>query len=247
MRIAVIPALILAGATSLFGQGKFPPDSFTNLKVLPKNISQRDLLITMRGFALGLGVRCIYCHVGQEGQPLDSVNFKSDEKRTKRVARVMIDMLNHINDEHLADVPDRPLPHVVVRCETCHRGLSRPRLLTDEMQLYLADSGLAAATNHYRELRTRYYGGQAYDFREFPLIDLAQSEARAQRYDNAIGLLSLDAEYNPTSGAPQMTLGNVYLSKGDTAKAIAAFKDAVAKDSTLGQAKMQLQRLTQKH
>jgi len=36
---------------------RFPPDSFTNLKVLPKNIDQRALLATMRGFEMALGVR----------------------------------------------------------------------------------------------------------------------------------------------------------------------------------------------
>lgn len=247
MRIAIIPALILAGAASLSGQGKFPPDSFTNLKVLPKNISPRELITTMRGFALGLGVRCTYCHVGEEGQPLSTYKFASDDKRPKRVARVMIDMLNHINQEHLADVPDRPEPHVVVRCETCHRGVARPRLLTDEMALYLADSGLAAAVAHYKDLRTKYYGGEAYDFRELPLIDLAQEQARAGNTDNAVGLLALSAEYFPASGMTPMTLGNVYLAKGDTAKAIAAYRDALAKDSTQQGARMQLQRLTAKH
>lgn len=235
---------LLLAASPISAQGKFPPDSFTNLKVLPKNISRQELISTMRGFALGLGVRCTYCHVGKEGQPLDSVNFKSDDKRTKRVARVMIDMLNHINEEHLSDVPDRPLPHVVVRCETCHRGVSRPRLLDDEMQLSLADSGLAATLAHYRDLRSRYYGGEAYDFRELPLISLAQGEARADRVDNALGILAMSAEFFPTSGQTPMTLGNILLFKGDTAKAIAAFKEAIAKDSTLGQARMQLQRLT---
>lgn len=244
MRPTLTTALILAAATPLAAQGKFPPDSFTNLKVLPKNISRPELLATMRGFALGLGVRCTYCHVGKEGQPLDSVNFTSDEKRTKRTARVMIEMVNHINEEHLADVPDRPEPHVVVRCETCHRGVSRPRLLSDEMELYLADSGLAPALQHYRDLRTRYYGGEAYDFRELPLIALAQEQARAGKVDNAIGILQMSAEFFPTSGQTPMTLGNVLLFKGDTAKAVAAFRDAVAKDSTLMQARLQLQRLT---
>src|SRR5215472_17907887 len=111
MRSTLVLAVLLAGTTQLPAQGKFPPDSFTNLKVLPKNITQRELITTMRGFALGLGVRCTYCHVGKEGQPLDSVNFKSDEKRTKRAARVMMHMVMHINEEHLADVPDRPMPH----------------------------------------------------------------------------------------------------------------------------------------
>ena len=246
MRIVVISVLIFAGATSLPAQGKFPPDSFTNLKVLPKNITRQELLSTMRGFALGLGVRCTYCHVGEEGQPLSTYKFAADDKRTKRVARVMIDMVNHINEEHLADVPDRPEPHIVVRCETCHRGVARPRLLADDMELYLADSGLAAAIAHYRDLRSKYYGGEAYDFRELPLIALAEGQARAGKFDNAIGLLNLSAEYFPASGQTPTALGNVLLFKGDTTQAIAAFKDAVAKDSTSGQARMQLERLTAK-
>src|SRR5260370_32984496 len=105
----------------------------------------------MRGFALALGVRCTYCRVGPEGAPLDSLNFASDDKRTKRTARVMLDMVSHINEEHLADVPDRPVPHVVVRCATCHRGLARPRLWAAERALVRADRGLAAPRRHYRE------------------------------------------------------------------------------------------------
>jgi hypothetical protein len=243
MRRLLALGLLLA-ASQVSAQGKFPPDSFTNLKVLPKDISKPALIGLMRSFTGALGVRCQYCHVGREGMPLDSFNFTSDDKRTKRVARVMIDMVSHINDEHLGEVPDRPEPHVVVKCETCHRGLTRPRLINDEMTMYLADSGLAAALRHYRELRDKYYGGEAYDFRDFPLIELAQTEARAGRFDNAIGLLSMGAELNPKSGQLPMTMGNIYLFKGDTAKAIGAFRTAVANDTSLGMAKMRLSQLT---
>ena len=242
-----VNGLVILGALlapALHAQRKFPPDSFTNLKVLPKKIGKQELIATMRGFALGLGVRCTYCHVGREGAPLDSVDFPKDDKRTKRAARVMIDMVNHINEEHLADVPDRPEPHVVVKCETCHRGVARPRLLGDEMALYLADSGLAAAVRHYRDLRERYYGAEAYDFREFPLIDLARSEARARRTENAIGLLQLCAEFFPNSGATPAARGDVYLDKGDTALAVASYREALAKDSTMGFARVRIQQLT---
>src|SRR5689334_16636865 len=236
--------LLAALPPALLAQGKFPPDSFTNLKVLPKNIGKQELVATMRGFALGLGVRCTYCHVGREGAPLDSLKFASDDKRTKRAARVMIDMVNHINEEHLADVPDRPEPHVVVKCETCHRGVARPRLLADELALYLADSGLAVTTRHYRELRTQYYGSEAYDFREFPLVDLARSEARAKRVDNAIGLLALAAEFFPNSGMTPAAKGDVYLQEGDTALALASYREALAKDSTMGFVRTRVQQLT---
>lgn len=243
-RVGLAAALAALAAPALRAQGKFPPDSFTNLKVLPKNIGKQELIATMRSFALGLGVRCTYCHVGREGAPLDSLKFASDDKRTKRAARVMIDMVNHINEEHLADVPDRPEPHIVVKCETCHRGVARPRLLSDELALYLADSGFAAATRHYRALRDQYYGSEAYDFREFPLVDLARSEARARRTDNALGLLALSAEFFPNSGMTPAAKGDVYLQKGDTVLALASYREALAKDSTLGMVRVRLQQLT---
>ena len=240
--LVVVLVIVALGSTDgrVAAQGKFPPDSFKNLKVLPKNIGQRALLDTMRGFALALGVRCVFCHVGKEGQPLDSVNFRSDDKRTKRTARVMMHMVMHINEEHLADVPDRPTPHVVVKCETCHRGVSRPRPLDDDLALMLADSGLDATVRRYRALRTQYYGSGAYDFRELTLNLLAGSEARAGRPDNAIGLLKLNAEFNPTSGQIPFLLGESYLQKGDTATALTDYKEALARDSTNGQARRRL-------
>ena len=246
-RLVLLVLCLSAPGSAARAQGKFPPDSFTNLKVLPKNIDQRTLIGTMRGFALALGVRCTYCHVGPEGAPLDSLNFASDDKRTKRVARVMLHMVQHINEEHLADVPDRPVPHVVVRCATCHRGLARPRLLDEELTLVLADSGLTVVVRRYRALRERYYGGGAYDFGEIVLNDLARAEQRAGRTDNAIGLLSLNAEFNPRSAFIPAALGEVYLQKGDTAMAIASYRAALAKDSTQGLARTRINELTGRH
>lgn len=247
MRRAGVTAVLVVCALGLAGpvraQGKFPPDSFKNLKVLPKNIGQRALLDTMRGFALALGVRCVYCHVGKEGQPLDSVNFSSDDKRTKRAARVMMHMVMHINEEHLADVPDRPLPHVVVKCETCHRGVARPRPLDDDLALMLADSGLEATLRRYRALRDQYYGSGAYDFRELTVNLLAGSEIRAGRGDNAIALLKLNAEFNPTSAQIPFLLGEAFLQKGDTATALADYKEALARDSTNGAARRRVMTL----
>ncbi|PYO34379.1 MAG: c-type cytochrome [Gemmatimonadetes bacterium] len=186
-RPLLLAAAALVLSRSAVAQRRFPPDSFTNLKVLPKNIDQRTLLATMRGFAMALGVRCAYCHVApREDAPLDSIDFAKDDKRTKRAARVMLDMVHHINDEHLADVPDR----------------------------------------------------------EIVLTEVARSEARAGRLDNAIGLLNLNAEFNPTSAQIPAALGDVMLQKGDTAAAIAQYRTAVGRDSTFGLARMRLRQLT---
>jgi hypothetical protein len=245
MRCIVALALCVSGfPLAASGQGKFPPDSFTNLKVLPKNIDQRTLLSTMRGFSLALGVRCTYCHVGREGAPLDSINFAKDDKRTKRAARAMLHMVHHINEEHLKDVPDRPEPHVVVRCATCHRGVARPRLLDDTLGLVLADSGRDAAARRYRELRTRYYGTGSFDFSEPVLTDLARAEARAGRPDNALALLSLNAEYYPASAGIALAQGDVQRQRGDTAAALASYRTALARDSTLGAARQRLAELS---
>jgi len=80
-----------------------PPDP-VNLKVLPKNISKDDLVRTMRGFTAGLGVRCVFCHKGEEGQPLDTYDFMSDAKPQKDTARKMLAMVMAINSDYLKGV-----------------------------------------------------------------------------------------------------------------------------------------------
>ena len=101
-----------------------PPDP-TNLKVLPKTISKRDLVLMMRGFTRGLGVRCPYCYVGKEGDDLSTFDFASDEKAPKQTARAMIKMLAEIN-QSLAAVGDKPAGEPRARCYTCHRGDKKP-------------------------------------------------------------------------------------------------------------------------
>jgi len=70
MKIVIgVAALVLAGASPSFAQNTFPPASFTNLQVLPKDSPARVVVGTMKGFAMNLGVRCQFCHVGKEGLP----------------------------------------------------------------------------------------------------------------------------------------------------------------------------------
>ena len=54
----------------------------------------------MRTFTVALGVQCTHCHAGTPPQ----LNYPSDEKPTKDVARKMIHMVMHINDEHLKGI-----------------------------------------------------------------------------------------------------------------------------------------------
>ena len=90
--IALIPSVVAAQAGA-----KFPPDTLTNVKVIPHSTPVINLIGTMRNFTSYLGVRCQYCHVGVEGQPLNQFDFVTDEKRTKVVAREMMLMVQEIN------------------------------------------------------------------------------------------------------------------------------------------------------
>jgi photosynthetic reaction center cytochrome c subunit len=95
----------------------------TNLKVLPKNISSKDLLATMHQFTGSLGVHCNFCHV--EDKATHHLNFASDAKPEKRSARIMMRMTKNIDGKYLAQLPDHGGMQKV-GCGTCHRGHSTP-------------------------------------------------------------------------------------------------------------------------
>ncbi len=67
------------------------PDVFANLQVLPKDISKRELMGTMKQFAITFSVRCSYCHAVSDD--LTQGSFDSDEKESKKKARELIRML----------------------------------------------------------------------------------------------------------------------------------------------------------
>jgi hypothetical protein len=239
-------AFALSAAPLAAQAGRFPPDSLINVKVIPKNTPPMQVVGMMRNFAGALGVRCQFCHVGQEGQPLSTFDFAKDEKRTKLVARQMMRMVEEIN--HRVDT----LPHdhdqkhdtLRVTCMTCHRGVSRPVPLEQLIAETAQGSGADSAARAYRALRERYYGRASYDFGE-PTLDIAAFRvARAGKFDEAFALLKLNEEQFPNSSNAATFRGNITLMKGDTAGAIAAFREAVRRDSTNGEAQGRLRQLT---
>ena len=130
-----IPEIALSAAVAAFGvsvavaQTGGPPNlSFAdpphkNLKVLPQDISGQQLIGTMKFFSQSLGVRCTFCHVGEEGKPLSTFDFASDAKREKQTARKMLAMVHRINEE---DFGVTDFSKVKVTCFTCHRGAKHP-------------------------------------------------------------------------------------------------------------------------
>jgi tetratricopeptide (TPR) repeat protein len=200
-RMTAFGLVILALATfpaPADAQG-FPPDSFTNLKVLPQDIATNALVGTMRNFAIGLGVRCEHCHMGQPGQPLATFDFASDEKPTKLKAREMLRMVQDINQRILPSLPERSEPNVEVACATCHRGLARPRMIEDVLLEAYDEGGSTALRAKYDELRERYYGGYSYDFSEQMLIGVAQRVAQRNQIGDAVELFELNLKQFPNS------------------------------------------------
>ncbi len=237
-------ALLLAAAPAR-AQGRFPPDSLVNLKFFPATMPVRDLINQMRFFTGALGVRCQYCHVGQEGMPLDSFNFRSDDKRTKLTARVMLEMVRAINTQNLSQIPQRPVPNVEVTCMTCHRGVARPEALDQLMTETITTAGADSAVRMYRALRDRYYGRAAYDFGEQSLNGVAQGLSQLHRYDDALRVLTLNAEFFPASALVAVLTGDAQLGKGDTTGAIASYRQALLRDPRAFPAQRALRQLGQ--
>ena len=108
-------------------QGRGTPPPPQNLQVLPKDIPRPELNAIMQGFAQGLGVQCSYCHIaeGRGGRN----DFAADEKPQKKVARVMMQMVDHDNDMIAKGVVGKAAADVVkVQCATCHRGSAIPKV-----------------------------------------------------------------------------------------------------------------------
>jgi len=194
---AVLVALALALAGPARAQGA--EEKFTNLKVLPKDISSAELRGMMNGFTRALGVRCIYCHVGQEGKPFQHDDFPKDDKLTKTKARAMMVMLHDINENYLAKIDSRAEPPVKVECVTCHRGGQLPRQLQDVLLAAYDGGGLDSTEARYNSLRDRYYGRATYDFGDVPLADVSSRLRMEGHDDDALTLAKLNVDMNPKS------------------------------------------------
>jgi hypothetical protein len=225
-------------------QGKFPPDSLINTRVIPRETPVSQVIGTMRNFTSALGVRCQFCHLGEEGMPLDRFDFASDDKRAKQVARQMMRMVEEIN-HRLDTLPERPAAAIQVTCTTCHRGLSRPVPLSQHVQEVAMAFGADSAVRNYRALRERYYGRSAYDFGEISLNTAAFRLGREKKFEEALALLRLNEEFYPQSSALSVSRGNVLLIRGDTAAAAVSFREAIRRDSTNTEARGRLRDIGQ--
>jgi tetratricopeptide (TPR) repeat protein len=221
-------------------QWKFP-EKAANLQYFPKDFSSSRLRSTMAQFSGLLGVRCSYCHKGEEGKPLSTYDFASDENPNKDRARVMLRMVDDINAD-LKKIQPSGDQRITVWCHTCHRGRPRPMSLTEELAEQYRLKGIQAALDHYAELKKQYYASGSYDFREgelntFGYILLGKDPA------GAVQIFKLNAEQYPQSGNVWDSLGEAYLKAGDKKKAEESYEKSLALDPTNENAKAVLKKI----
>lgn len=245
-RLSLLLVALAVAFVSTPASAQFPPKELKNLKVFPKDIPVRALLDTMGSFTRALGVRCTYCHVGEEGQPLSSFDFPSDKKPEKEKARTMLRMVGAINGEYLAKLEARRTPTIVVACATCHRGVAEPRPIQQVVLNAYDAAGADSAEALYRALRTRYYGRAAYDFGEVPLADVGSALLARGKTADALRFYILNTQMLPTSAFAFRSAAQGQLAAGDTAAAIRSLQQALSINPNDGQTKRFLDRLSQK-
>ncbi len=227
MRFTLVLWLTLTAASALAQI----PEKFTNLEVLPKDISRQELTGIMRGFSLSLGLRCENCHVG--GPDLNTMDFKADTKETKQTARKMMRMVAAVNKEN----------NLKVECVTCHRGLNKPRTIQAVLTEELEKKDLASALALYRDLRKKYYGGAQYDFTEAALNQLTETLQGQRKIKEAVAIMEMNAELNKLTGWGNSLLAMSHRANGEIDKAIADFTRIVEVNPNDQWAKKQLEDL----
>lgn len=103
--------------------------NFKNLKVLPKNISKEEMHKTMEEWEHALGAKCSFCHARNEDTK--KMDFASDAKPEKQMAREMYKMTQEINKKYFHAEKDSTgvYKESSINCYSCHRGVSHPEVI----------------------------------------------------------------------------------------------------------------------
>ena len=237
----ILPLAILLGLP-VHAQDRWSwPEKPSNLQVLPKDWPGKRLQPVMIGFTRALGVRCSYCHKGEEGKPLSTYDFASDENPNKNRAREMLRMLDDIN-AHLKKIQPSGGERVNMWCNTCHRGRPRPMTLEEELGEQYRAKGLQAAIDDYADLKKEYYGRGSYDFGEGALNAFGY-QVLEKDAAGAIQVFKLNAETFPQSGNVWDSLAEAYMKAGDLKKAEETYEKSLILDPTNENAKEVLNKI----
>jgi tetratricopeptide (TPR) repeat protein len=193
----------------------------------------------MQAIAQALGVQCAFCHVGPR-----AAQSKAEGRPPSKyeIARAMIAMTRDLNARVQTATGKAPTEATQVTCVTCHRGVAVPGQLSDIVAKTALAEGPDAAIAQYRDLRQRYYGGQAYDFREDTLLDAGEKLIRLKP-QSAIPVLRLNLEFYPKSVRSYAEIAFAYTRNLDDEAAIAELEKAVAIEPDNGTIRGQLEQL----
>jgi hypothetical protein len=107
---------------------------FKNVKTESlKSLPASEFIDRMHYISWALGKECLFCHVDRK--------FDSDDKKEKKTARKMIDMVAAIDEHNFEGKP-------AVRCFTCHEGRPHPlsyQLFPDQIEAEKAQAEKEAA------------------------------------------------------------------------------------------------------
>jgi hypothetical protein len=126
-KLIVIVGLVAAVVTGVGATDRAGGKAlYSNLKVLPKDISSKTLTkIMVDDFEDGLGVSCNFCHA--EDKDSHKPDYASDAKPEKLMARAMMRMTIKLNRSYFQlKHPRLGDSLLVVNCSTCHHGQPRP-------------------------------------------------------------------------------------------------------------------------
>jgi tetratricopeptide (TPR) repeat protein len=205
------------------------PEKPQNIQVLPKDITGAKLSPIMRGFTRSLGVRCTYCHVGEEGKPLSSYDFVSDANPNKDRAREMYRMLGSVN-AHLGKMTPSGDKKVNMWCHTCHQGRSRPLTLEEDLGEVYRKSGIDAAIARYRTVKEKHFGRGGYDFGERSLQNFGNELLEQGKQNDAIAVFRLNTSEWPQSTTAFYGLAEAYAKAGKPVQAEIYYRKAVELD-----------------
>ena len=122
----------------------YSPPGFKNLKILPKNTTEREMDSIMHHYSVSLNVGCDFCHVHNTLR--DTWDMASDAKGEKLIARKMMVMTNGINKIYFpAEKGEKNLQLInTITCYTCHKGeaipLDKPHVTAPADKLEVKDS-----------------------------------------------------------------------------------------------------------
>ncbi|MEO6520199.1 MAG: c-type cytochrome [Mucilaginibacter sp.] len=121
-----LTATVVFAATASMQQQE-EKHEWKNLKVLPKNISEKELDHVMDEWRDALGVKCGFCHARDAATGKN--DFASDAKPEKEMARKMYTMTAKINKKWFKeDKSDKNSKDMLaaITCFACHHGAAHP-------------------------------------------------------------------------------------------------------------------------